>query len=80
MSYFLITEAKPPPGTVCVVWAFNVPQIAVWSERIGPVGGGGDFATVTIGKRTTKIEHLPGVTHWQVLEPRQAIAPRERGL
>lgn len=40
--------------------------LVVWHKSMGYVCGG-DFATVTKGKRTTKFSHCHGVTKWMYI-------------
>ena len=44
----------PPQGIPCVVWCGGMPRTAVWRDDMG-------FASVEIGKRTTKFSAIDGV-------------------
>lgn len=66
MTYQSPNVAKPEHGRNCVVITDGgTVHLAVWRKEMGQYGGGGDFATVTRSKRTTRLDHLPDVLMWE---------------
>lgn len=62
-----IAEQRPPASIPVVCRGHNQTgaiEVLIWHPRMGDITKGGDFGRITVGKRTTKIDHVPGVTHW----------------